>query len=141
VSDRGQALAALWGSAAPRAGAYRLAALALTATAVDVGLDPEHRHLPLCPFHALSGLQCPLCGGLRAVDALAHGRITPALHDNVLVVAAVPIATAVWLLWLATAGTARHRQAWPRAATVAVIVLATCFTIVRNLPFAVALRP
>src|SRR5258708_25879013 len=29
--------------------------------------------LPSCPFHALTGWLCPLCGSLRAVHALLHG--------------------------------------------------------------------
>ena len=36
--------------------------------------DPAHRHVPLCPFHTITGWQCPLCGGLRCADALVHGQ-------------------------------------------------------------------
>ena len=28
-----------------------------------------------CPFHAITGLYCPGCGGTRAVIALLHGRL------------------------------------------------------------------
>jgi hypothetical protein len=119
----------------------RVLAAVAAATAADVALDPEHRHLPLCPFHAMTGWQCPLCGGLRAVDALVHGRVADALHDNVLVVAAIPLVAALWLTWLIRPPTARTSTTIPRAATVALIVLAVCFTVVRNLPFAAALRP
>jgi hypothetical protein len=119
----------------------RMLAMAAAATAADVALDPEHRHVPLCPFHAITGWQCPLCGGLRAVDALVHGRLGGAIHDNLLVVAAVPVVAMLWVLWLVQARTGRAGPAWPRAATVAVIVLGVGFTVVRNLPFASGLRP
>jgi hypothetical protein len=140
MTDRGEVRTAERGLSPP-ARAYRLAAIGLTAVAADVALDPEHRHVPLCPFHAMTGGQCPLCGGLRAVDALVHGRLVSALHDNLLVVAAVPVAVMLWLVWLVQARTGRTGPAWPRAATVAVIALGLCFTVVRNLPFASGLRP
>jgi len=123
----------------PGRGQLRLLALLSAATLADVALDPEHRHLPLCPFHALTGWQCPLCGGLRAVDSLVHGRLLTALHDNVLVVAAIPVVAALWLTCALRPD--RPRPVWSRAMTVALIVLAAGFTLVRNLPFATALRP
>lgn len=123
---------------ATAARAYRVAALALLAVAADVAFDPMHRHVPLCPFHALTGWQCPLCGGLRAVAELAHGRPAAALRDNLLVVAAVPVVAALWLCW---ARTGRAGRRWPRAATVAIIALAVAFTVLRNLPSFALLRP
>jgi hypothetical protein len=38
--------------------------------------------LPLCPLRALTGLLCPLCGGLRAAHALMHGRMLEAVALN-----------------------------------------------------------
>ncbi|MGH8962309.1 MAG: DUF2752 domain-containing protein [Jatrophihabitantaceae bacterium] len=124
-----------------RTAPVRVLALLLAGTVADVGFDPEHRHIPLCPFHALTGWQCPLCGGLRCVDALAHARVSAAVHDNVLVVTAIPVVAVLWMIGLMAARAGRERPAWPRAATAALIALAVGFTVVRNLPFASALRP
>lgn len=38
--------------------------------------------LPRCPTKALTGLDCPACGGLRMVHDLLHGDVRAALQDN-----------------------------------------------------------
>jgi hypothetical protein len=129
---------------APPAGArttrIRPAAVLIAAVAIVVAVDPVHTRVPLCPFHAVTGWSCPLCGGLRAVDALARGHVFTAIGDNVLLVAAVPVAIA-WSY--SRRGRARgeqdaHRR---RSAVVALVVVAAAFTVLRNPPFADALRP
>lgn len=127
--------------ASTRAAPWRTGALLLTAVAADVVVDPARTHIPLCPFHALTGLQCPLCGALRAVDEVSRAHVGTALRDNVLVVLAIPVVLAVWVTWLRRARTGRARPGWPRGATVTLVALAVCFTLVRNLPFAAGLRP
>ncbi|HZC69386.1 MAG TPA: DUF2752 domain-containing protein [Jatrophihabitans sp.] len=111
------------------------AALAGAALALDVAFDPIHRHVPLCPLHAFTGLWCPLCGGLRAADSLVHGQLGAALHYNVLFVAALPLVLVWWLDWLRTG---RARQ--PRSVVHALVVIAVAFAVLRNLPFAMSLR-
>jgi hypothetical protein len=133
--------AALRPSAGLRSAPYRAAALAGAALAADVAFDPAHRHVPLCPLHALTGLWCPLCGGLRAADALAHGQWITALHDNALFVAALPLIVAGWLYWVAGAHRGVPRRMPTRHLMPVVVVLAVAFTLVRNLPFATALQP
>jgi hypothetical protein len=117
---------------------YRAAALASAALAADVAFDPVHRHVPLCPFHAVTGAWCPLCGGLRAADSLAHLQFGSALHDNLLFVAALPFVLVMWIDWVRTG-----RALWSRSRYLVplLVVLAVVFTVVRNLPFAGALRP
>lgn len=69
----------------------------------------------LCPFLALTGRPCPLCGGLRAINDLVRGRLGAALSSNLLVVAAVA-AAAVGLLWWAArraAGTGAEKFPFP----------------------------
>lgn len=39
---------------------------------------------PKCPFHTLTGLNCPGCGMTRGFHALFHGDILSALHYNAL---------------------------------------------------------
>ena len=38
--------------------------------------------LPLCAFKHLTGIDCPLCGGIRACAALAQGDISAARQVN-----------------------------------------------------------
>jgi hypothetical protein len=47
---------------------------------------------PICPFKALTGLDCPFCGGMRAVASLLHGNIAAAADYNLLVAIGVPAA-------------------------------------------------
>jgi hypothetical protein len=52
----------------------------------------EYGFYPRCVFHALTGLQCPGCGGLRAAHHLLHGEIATAFAFNPLLVLAAPVA-------------------------------------------------
>ena len=63
---------------------------ALTAAAALVYFyDPASTPLyPSCPLRALTGLLCPLCGGLRAAHALLHGRVFDAVALNPFLIAA-----------------------------------------------------
>jgi hypothetical protein len=80
------------------------------AVAADLAFDPEQRHVPLCPFRALTGWWCPLCGSLRSAYSLAHGRLSAALHDNALLVAALPVVFAAWLGGSSMRGAVRQRE-------------------------------
>jgi len=48
-------------------------------------------HYPPCPFHALTGLDCPGCGTLRAMHALMTGDVASAIGYNLLFVCAIPL--------------------------------------------------
>ncbi len=120
---------------------YRLAAAAALAGAIDVVGNPSRTHVPLCPLHALTGLWCPLCGGLRAVHALSRGHIQSALHDNAMLVLALPVIVALWAQWAARTRTGRAPRRWPRGATLAMITALAAFTVLRNLAIGMALHP
>jgi hypothetical protein len=97
-----------------------------------------------CPFLAVTGLPCPMCGGLRAVNNLTHGDVVGALSSNLLVVLALPLAVAFWLRWYQVAS--GRRAGWgfrlPRPATVWVwFGVLVVFGVVRNLPFGGWLAP
>jgi hypothetical protein len=82
-------------------------AVATVAATAYVGLvDPNQPgHYPLCPTKALTGLDCPFCGGLRATHALAHGDLGSAIDHNALVaLVIVPALVIAWFVWL--------RRAW-----------------------------
>jgi hypothetical protein len=120
-----------------RTGTLNAVVAVVVGTAAVVLFDPTRRHVALCPFHALTGWQCPLCGSLRAVDELAHGHLAAAVRDNVLFVAVLPVLAVLWIDRLRRP----VRRRTPRALVVATIAVAAGFTVVRNLPWATALRP
>jgi len=50
-----------------------------------------------CPFHWLTGLNCPLCGAQRMGIALWHGHISEAFWLNPGLFIGLPVAVAWWL--------------------------------------------
>jgi len=89
-----------------------------------------------CPT-ALLGLDCPGCGGLRAVNDLTHLRLADAASSNLLLVLALPLAVfalARWTLdeWRGVTRLPRPRTTW--LATTGVVAVLVAFTVLRNLP-------
>jgi len=119
----------------------RVALAAAAALAADITFDPAHRHVPLCPFHAATGWQCPLCGGLRSADALAHLHLAAAARANLLFVLALPLLVAWWFDWTRRSSAGRPARRVSRGVVIALVAFAVVFTVVRNLPFASVLRP
>ena len=62
----------------------------------------EHHFYPICVFHALTGWQCPGCGGTRALYQLLHLHVGEALHYNALVTVIAPLALAWFVFWYAS---------------------------------------
>ena len=62
--------------------------------------------IPLCMFHRLTGIPCPLCGTTRACVSLLHGDVASALRINPLAVVAMVVGPLV--LWSMT-----RRGNWP----------------------------
>nr|WP_082984273.1 DUF2752 domain-containing protein [Mycobacterium sp. 1465703.0] len=98
-----------------------------------VALTDPHRPssiYPLCPFKLLTGWNCPFCGGLRMTYDLLHGDLVAGIHDNVFLLAGIPLLVA-WVL----VRRARGKVSLPRPAWLTVIVIATiAWTVLRNLP-------
>lgn len=94
--------------------------------------------LPQCIFFRLTGLLCPGCGGTRAADALIHGRLLHALRSNPFTALALPVLLIVWFRWAYQIATGRPGTSWsirmPPLLLVAIPVLLTLFTILRNIP-------
>jgi hypothetical protein len=125
-----------------RISAPTLAAVGVAAaTAADVAFDPAHRDVPMCPFHAAFGWWCPLCGGLRAANALARGDLGAALHANAVLVCALPLLALYWLDWRSRSKRGLRARPLGRVGVAAVVAVLVLFTVVRNLPVATALRP
>ena len=102
----------------------------------------EHAFYPQCFFHRVTSLQCPGCGGLRAVHQLLHGHLLTALHLNSAAVLSLPLFAA--LLWREIAGRrsglqGRHfvdgRWVW------GFVGMLLTFTLLRNLPAFAFLSP
>jgi hypothetical protein len=116
------------------------AAAAAAALAVLATVDPnEPGHYPVCPFRALTGLDCPGCGSLRAIHALVQGDVVRAADHNLLLLLVAPFLVLAWVRW------ARNPARPPRAvvpaasrrlavATRVVPVLIVTWWIARNLP-------
>jgi hypothetical protein len=100
-------------------------------------VDPTHGP-PICPFKAVTGLDCPGCGGTRALHQLFTGHLGAALSYNLLAVVILPVL--LWGLFTSLTkvlGGPRWRSVsiarpwiWIAFAGVAV------FWVVRNLPVA-----
>lgn len=87
--------------------------------------------VPRCPFHALTGLWCPGCGGTRAAMRLLHLDLPGALHYHAPAVLAAPALAFV----LVAHGNLRllTGRPWLVYAALAGLVV---FAILRNLPWA-----
>jgi len=128
----------LTGRLRPRAAPVRLAGAVLAAAAALWLFDPNTHPIPLCPLHAMTGLWCPFCGSTRAGHALLHAHLVTALHDNALVVIALPV-LALW--WWRSAASQQLARRLPRPVFWAGAVLALAFGVVRNLAIARGLAP
>lgn len=126
------------GSALARlAGPVASATVALSGVLLVAAVDPNQPgHYPLCPFRAFTGLDCPGCGSLRAVHALAHGDVVGAANDNLLAVLLLPIVVLGWAAWVrrSALGQPRGPRVVPAAVVYALLVLVVVFWVVRNLP-------
>ncbi|WP_307796943.1 DUF2752 domain-containing protein [Actinomadura barringtoniae] len=112
--------------------------LAVTVVGYVGAIDPnESGHYPTCPFLALTGYQCPGCGSLRTIHALAHGHVREAFGLNVFAVAMIPLLAFFWVRW--TIARARNRPTRTKAADPRWIWVLfgaiMIFWLVRNLPF------
>ena len=127
-----------------RARAMRMPAATVLAAAAGIGLvlaaDPTSDAgiwLPPCPLRALTGLDCPGCGGTRAVWSLLHGDLPAAVHHNALALVLAPLALCAWGAWAAGRWRGAPVRAWPRwrHTPLALLALAGGWALLRNLPF------
>ncbi|HKW27878.1 MAG TPA: DUF2752 domain-containing protein [Verrucomicrobiae bacterium] len=111
-------------------------AVILGAGAVLYFFNPStHGFYPVCEFHQLTGLNCPGCGGTRAVYHLLHGHPLRALQDNALAVLFLAglAGRAAWfgiqkLLCRPVGSFLPPKILWP------LLIVAVVFTVLRNLP-------
>jgi hypothetical protein len=103
-------------------------------------VDPNRPgHYPICPFLAVTGYYCPVCGTLRMIHALAHGHVASAAGFNPLAFAMLPLLGWLWLRWART----RPLPGWilrPSLVTAYGVVI-VAYSVARNLPMGHALAP
>jgi hypothetical protein len=124
--------------AAGYVGAFFAGGLALSALYATTGVG-----LP-CPFRAVTGWDCPLCGGTRMGAALLDGDVLAAFGHNPLALIGLLILGLLGVLWAveAVGGPAvrlprrlaeRLRRVRPAQWLVVGLLAAVSYTIVRNL--------
>ena len=109
------------------------AAVAAGATCLALAVaDPRagDNPWPACPFHAVTGGDCPGCGSLRAVRSLLSGDLLAAAGYNVLAVLALPLLVLAWFRW--ARGTP---LVWSNAFVRALPWVVGVWWVARNLPF------
>ena len=123
------------------------AAVALTGAGATLLLhfhDPHRAYsYGVCPFHAVTGLWCPGCGGLRAVNDLTNGDIAGAFASNILVPPLIVVLVGAWLLWVRRRwrGGGGRMIALDRNVGYVALALIVAFTVARNTPWGAWLAP
>jgi hypothetical protein len=115
-----------------------LVLLAVTGTAgILFFFNPvQHRFYPICYFHAITGLNCPGCGALRAMHQLLHGHVLEAARLNLFLFLCLPYVG--WRTIRFVVGRLRGLPATFAIRSVwlwTFLCVAIVFTILRNLPF------
>ncbi len=90
--------------------------------------SPSFVFLP-CPFKALTGWNCPACGGLRMTHDILHADWSAAFVDNAFLLIGLPILL-TWVLVRRSMG----KQVSTTLAFVVIIAAAVTWTVARNLP-------
>lgn len=96
-----------------------------------------------CPFLVLTGVPCPGCGGLRAVNDLTHGDVAAAASSNVVAVVLVGVLGIAWVAWVVRRwrGQDGPMVTVNERSAVLVLVALLVFGIVRNTPWGSWLAP
>jgi hypothetical protein len=117
---------------------YLLLGAALAA--LFFAFNPEQSELfPKCPFHALTGFDCPGCGSQRAIHSLLHGNFAAAIDYNLLLVFAMPVLLTHFgyvAYNTITGNTASFKILHMAATPKIVFALILLFWILRNVPAA-----
>lgn len=96
-----------------------------------------------CPIRAATGLWCPGCGGLRALNDLTNLDVRAAVSSNVAVVVLVFVVGVAFLAWLPRRwrGEPGRMLVLNTRTAMAAVTLIWLFTIVRNTPWGSSLAP
>lgn len=95
----------------------------------------DSEFFPQCPFHTITGYDCPGCGSQRAIHNLLHFHFLQALHYNALLVVAIPyISLGLYMEYFGgnTKYPALRRRLFGRKAVAIVFITIVLFWIIRN---------
>jgi Protein of unknown function (DUF2752) len=123
------------GTAAPRWRTPLLAGVAAACGCVAIAVvDPTDSGVPICWSQAVFGVDCPLCGGLRATNSLMRGDLLAAADHNVFVAVGLPLVAVVWIAWVAAQllGRPFRLPRVPRPVIAVLAVAVVTFTVARN---------
>lgn len=90
-----------------------------------------------CPSKLLLGIDCPGCGGLRAVNDLTNLDLGAAASSNLLFVVALPALAWVFARWVGAAWRGeRYRPGWAESRwfTIGLLAVMIVFAVARNTP-------
>ncbi len=118
----------------PQQAAWIIAGLALAGVALIIlfRVDPAtSAWYPPCPFHRLTGFDCPGCGSTRGLHSLLHGDLLRAADYNLLLLPALPALALGFYVRIS----GRGAGLWERVNKPAWILGLICvFWILRNIP-------
>jgi Protein of unknown function (DUF2752) len=112
-----------------------IATLAAATAALHVRDPHQHGSWGLCPLYATTGIYCPGCGGLRAVNDLTDGHVGAALSSNVLVTLMIPVGVVLLSIWALDRWRGRYRSVpWStlRPLVVSLVTVMFLFAVARN---------
>lgn len=117
----------------------------LTAIGGLAALTALHFHDPhrsgswgYCPFLAITGHPCPLCGGLRAMNDLTRGRVGDALLSNaaaVFILCAGTVLIVRWGVRRARGDSGAELFTTPKVPTAIFAIAMIAFTVFRWTPW------
>lgn len=92
-----------------------------------------------CAFKALTGYDCPGCGGTRMVWYVLHGNIGEAIHHHLIAFVAIPFLLYAYIAWVAGRITAKSVRWLPTLKVPgwvlgAYAVAWLVFAVLRNIP-------
>ncbi len=120
------------------AGPLGAAALVGLTTAALAVRDPHRAgSWGWCPTQVLTHLDCPACGGLRAVHDLTRFDLGAAASSNLLLVVALPLVLGLWLRRVVAAwrgGDAMRPLVVPPVVWAVGLGVVAVFTVARNVP-------
>jgi hypothetical protein len=109
--------------------------VAAAGVALIAAVDPSDGGFPVCLSRSALGIDCPLCGGLRCVNALVRGDVVAAVDHNVVLAALLPLAALAWAAWTFMRLSRRTVPPLPSpgpAVWIPTVVLLAAFTVGRN---------